>query len=108
MFNSKYTKYLERQISELKEELKTVKQENFNLQAAIVAQRAPMAYEHFAKDYPEAKSVDVKTKQENMFLRQYSQAIEQPLFSSVDEMLESLGPRSGIPTTSSVHENSES
>lgn len=107
MFNGKYIKFLENEIAELKEEVKTLKKENFNLQAAIVAQKAPMAYEHFAKKTPENKASE-RMEKENQFLRRYAQEIEQPLFSSVDEMIDLLGSRAGVPNPPAIHTNSES
>jgi len=105
MFN-KYQKFIEKELEEAKEEIKRLRKENSNLQAALVARDSPMAYEHYAKEYPE----DNNRKQQEQFnaVKRYTDLMEGPLFESADEMIHSLGTAMGVPKSTSIHKNNES
>lgn len=108
MFSNKYVSFLEREVEEQKAEIKMLQEQIMKLQAAIVAKESPWAYEHFEKEYPKDNVNRDKFREEQRILREYAQRIEGPLFSSPDEMLESLGSALGPPRSKSIHDNSES
>lgn len=108
MFSNKYIKFLEKDIEEKKAEIKMLQEQINKLQAALVARESPWAYEHFEKPRPEGEEKKNKFVDEQRIMREYAQAVEGPLFTSPDEMLESLGSVLGPPRSKSIHGNSES
>lgn len=109
MFSNRYGAFLEKEVQDLKEKVKTLEEQNSKLIAALVAKESPVAYaEHFS---PQEKVNDEARKRmsdERNFLRQYTQAMEGPLFTSVEDVEEALALAIGPPTQKAVHDNTES
>ena len=112
MFQSKYERFLEKEVERLQQELKVKNEQIQQLQAALVSRVAPGAYlDHFAPKDPMSEERDKAIKHlmdEAKALNKYTNIIEGPLFDDVDQAIELLGRTLGPPKSSSVHKNSES
>lgn|SRR3990167_1081844 len=99
MFQSKYEKFLEKEIERLRTELGEKDRQIENLQAALVAKEAPEAYvDRYARPptlSPEQAEQMRRLSAESQLLTRYSQLIEEPLFSddaAIDALQRVIGP----------------
>lgn len=105
---------LKDRIAELSREKETLMKQNFDLQNALMATRAPEAYRDMQRDLipPDPKVLEEMEKQRTYasMLPKVLKTIESPLFDNVDDMVRALGgviSEKGI-ATQSLHENAES
>jgi len=109
MFSGRYVSFLEKEVTDLKEKVSKLEAENSKLIAALVAKESPVAYaEHYSPQEKENDEVKKRMASERAFLRKYAQAVEGPLFTDADDVLETLALAVGAPKTKAIHENSES
>lgn len=103
-------------LSQKGEEIEHLRKQVDRLQNAVLAVHHPEAYrsvrdDEFAAEAaiePIGEEKRKETKEENDIIKNHIENMEGPLFKDVEDMMDLLGKRVGIPVESSVHDNDES
>lgn len=103
---------LKETIEDLKSDRERLQKRLDVLQEALIATRSPEAFAELKNDQRmegyESLPVDPEKVQRRKAEEEWMRSLEEPLFSSAENMIEMLSRRLPAPEPESVHDNSES